>query len=46
MTTTAAAARRVVLVTGASRGIGAAIASAFAATGTHAVLAARDREAL
>lgn len=37
---------QVVLVTGASRGIGAAIAIAFAATGAHVILAARDAEAL
>ncbi len=40
------AGRRVVLVIGASRGIGAAIATAFAATGAHVVLAARDSVAL
>ena len=37
---------RVVLVTGASRGIGAATAAAVAAAGAHVVLAARDRAAL
>ena len=37
---------RVAVVTGASRGIGAATAEAIAAAGAHAVLAARDREAL
>jgi NAD(P)-dependent dehydrogenase (short-subunit alcohol dehydrogenase family) len=37
---------RVVLVTGASRGIGAATAVALAAAGAHVVLAARDRAAL
>jgi NAD(P)-dependent dehydrogenase (short-subunit alcohol dehydrogenase family) len=37
---------RVAVVTGASRGIGAATAEAVAALGAHAVLAARDREAL
>ena len=37
---------RVALVTGASRGIGAATAAAAAAAGAHAVLAARDRAAL
>jgi NAD(P)-dependent dehydrogenase (short-subunit alcohol dehydrogenase family) len=37
---------RVAVVTGASRGIGAATAEAIAAVGAHAVLAARDREAL
>jgi NAD(P)-dependent dehydrogenase (short-subunit alcohol dehydrogenase family) len=41
-----AADRRCVLVVGASRGIGAAIAAAFAATGDQVVLAARDRAAL
>ena len=34
------------MVTGASRGIGAATAEAIAAAGAHVVLAARDREAL
>jgi NAD(P)-dependent dehydrogenase (short-subunit alcohol dehydrogenase family) len=34
------------VVTGASRGIGAATAEAIAAAGAHVVLAARDREAL
>ena len=34
------------MVTGASRGIGAAAAEAIAASGAHVVLAARDREAL
>jgi NAD(P)-dependent dehydrogenase (short-subunit alcohol dehydrogenase family) len=37
---------RLALVTGASRGIGAATAEAVAAAGAHVVLAARDREAL
>jgi NAD(P)-dependent dehydrogenase (short-subunit alcohol dehydrogenase family) len=37
---------RVAVVTGASRGIGAATAEAIAAAGAHVVLAARDRELL
>jgi NAD(P)-dependent dehydrogenase (short-subunit alcohol dehydrogenase family) len=37
---------RVTVVTGASRGIGAATAEAVAAAGAHVVLAARDSEAL
>lgn len=37
---------RLAVVTGASRGIGAATAMAVAAAGAHVVLAARDREAL
>ena len=37
---------RVAVVTGASRGIGAASAEAVAAAGAHVVLAARDRAAL
>src|SRR5208282_2951844 len=37
---------RVAVVTGASRGIGAATAEAIAAAGAQVVLAARDREAL
>jgi NAD(P)-dependent dehydrogenase (short-subunit alcohol dehydrogenase family) len=37
---------RVAVVTGASRGIGAATAEAIAAAGARVVLAARDREAL
>jgi NAD(P)-dependent dehydrogenase (short-subunit alcohol dehydrogenase family) len=37
---------RVAIVTGASRGIGAATAAAIAAAGAHVVLAARDRDAL
>lgn len=37
---------RVAVVTGASRGIGAATAEAIAAAGAHVVLAARDRNAL
>jgi NAD(P)-dependent dehydrogenase (short-subunit alcohol dehydrogenase family) len=37
---------RLAVVTGASRGIGAATAAALAAAGAHVVLAARDREAL
>jgi len=37
---------RVAVVTGASRGIGAATAQAIAAAGAHVVLAARDRQAL
>jgi NAD(P)-dependent dehydrogenase (short-subunit alcohol dehydrogenase family) len=37
---------RLVVVTGASRGIGAAAAAAVAAAGAHVVLAARDRQAL
>jgi NAD(P)-dependent dehydrogenase (short-subunit alcohol dehydrogenase family) len=37
---------RVAIVTGASRGIGAATAAAIAAAGAHVVLAARDGEAL
>ena len=39
-------AERLALVTGASRGIGAATATALAAAGAHVVLAARDRTAL
>ena len=34
------------VVTGASRGIGAAVASLFAETGTHVVICARDAEAV
>jgi NAD(P)-dependent dehydrogenase (short-subunit alcohol dehydrogenase family) len=37
---------RLAVVTGASRGIGAATAEAIAAAGAHVFLAARDREAL
>ncbi|HEX3387472.1 MAG TPA: SDR family NAD(P)-dependent oxidoreductase [Streptosporangiaceae bacterium] len=37
---------RAAIVTGASRGIGAATAEAIAAAGAHVVLAARDHEAL
>src|SRR6266705_1916313 len=37
---------RVAVVTGASRGIGAATAAAMAAAGAHVVLAARDPQAL
>ena len=37
---------RVAVVTGASRGIGAAAAEAIAATGAHVILAARDQEAV
>ena len=37
---------RVAVITGASRGIGAATAAAVAAAGAHVVLAARDRHAL
>ena len=37
---------RVAVVTGASRGIGAATAEALASAGAHVVLAARDRSAL
>jgi NAD(P)-dependent dehydrogenase (short-subunit alcohol dehydrogenase family) len=37
---------KVALVTGASRGIGAAIATALAGAGAHVVLAARDQAAL
>lgn len=37
---------RLALVTGASRGIGAATAEAIAAAGAHVVLAARNRDAL
>lgn len=41
-----AMAERVVIVTGASQGIGASIASAFATNGDHVVLAARNEESL
>jgi NAD(P)-dependent dehydrogenase (short-subunit alcohol dehydrogenase family) len=37
---------KLAVITGASRGIGAATAEAIAATGAHVVLAARDRAAL
>jgi NAD(P)-dependent dehydrogenase (short-subunit alcohol dehydrogenase family) len=37
---------RVAMVTGASRGIGAATAAALAGAGAHVILAARDRDAL
>ena len=37
---------KVVVVTGASRGLGKAIAEAFAAEGAHLVLGSRDQEAL
>jgi NAD(P)-dependent dehydrogenase (short-subunit alcohol dehydrogenase family) len=37
---------RVAIVTGASRGIGAATAAAIAGAGAHVILAARDRDAL
>src|SRR5712692_6553321 len=37
---------RLAVVTGASRGIGAAAAEAIAAAGAHVVLAARDEKAL
>ena len=37
---------RLAVVTGASRGIGAATAAAVAAAGAHVVLAARDHQAL
>src|SRR5216683_303072 len=37
---------RVAMVTGASRGIGAATAEALAGAGAHVILAARDRDAL
>ena len=37
---------RLAIVTGASRGIGAATATAIAAAGAHVVLAARDRQGL
>src|SRR5450432_8029 len=37
---------RVAMVTGASRGIGAATAEALACAGAHVILAARDRDAL
>jgi NAD(P)-dependent dehydrogenase (short-subunit alcohol dehydrogenase family) len=45
-TQTALLAGKVAIVTGASRGIGAATAEAFGAAGATVVLAARDREAL
>lgn len=37
---------RVALITGASKGIGAAVAKAYAAAGAHVVLLARDQQAL
>jgi 3-oxoacyl-[acyl-carrier protein] reductase len=37
---------KVVLVTGASRGIGAAVAGAFGSAGARVAISARDAEAL